>query len=399
MVQRGGTMSDGYTFGIEEEYFVFERESGERRESAPSCFFEAAEKVLGDQVSHELLQSQIEVATTPCLRAAEAQAQLLHFRRTLAAIAESYGLGILAAGTHPSADWSRQRHTDMPRYDKVAHDLQILARRQMICGMHVHVGIPEGVSRVGLMARALPYLPLFLALSTSSPFWQSRRTGLMSYRQAVFAALPRAGLPDLFRDEEDYDAFVAALVGNHIIADASFLWWDIRPSLRFPTMELRIADVCTDVDDAIALALLYRCLVRHLCRQGNAGPRMTAADRAIIEENKWRAERYGIHGTLIDLDTGEARSVPELVEALLDLVREDGEALGCRAGSTHIRVMLERGTSADRQLAVFRDHVSQGEPPPAALAAVVDWLAETTAAMDGERSDAGTGRVEERRGI
>ncbi|MDQ0393117.1 carboxylate-amine ligase [Labrys monachus] len=381
-------MGGDYTFGIEEEYFVFERRSGKAGESVPPGFFEAARQALGKSVSHELLQSQIEVATSPSSAVADARGQLLHFRRTLQALAGEHGLGILAAGTHPSAEWSEQRPTELPRYDKVAQDLQILARRQMICGMHVHVEIPSGLSRVALMNRTLPYLPLFLALSASSPFWQSRRTGLMAYRQAVYAALPRSGLPDLFADEQDYASYVAALVGNRIIADASFLWWDLRPSLRFPTMELRIADACTRVEDALAIAMLYRCLVRHLCRHPELNRDMTAAGRAIVEENKWRAERYGIHGSLIDLASGEAQPVPELVGALRALVREDSRVLECEAALAGIDVILQRGTSADCQLAVYGEQLSQGKPPATAIAALVEWLAGATVEAIGPASTA-----------
>lgn len=217
-------MTQPYTFGIEEEYFVFRRRSGDAQETMSVQFFDKARQALGKHVTRELLQSQIEIATSPCEDMQDARLQLVGCRQSLQDLAFEHDLGILAAGTHPSAEWSEQQPTRASRYGKVAQDLQMIARRKMICGMHVHVEVPSAISRVDLMGRALPYLPLLYALSTSSPFWQSQRTGLMGYRQCIYAELPRAGLPDLFRDEADYRTYVDTLVANRIIADASFLW-------------------------------------------------------------------------------------------------------------------------------------------------------------------------------
>ena len=374
-------MSSSYAFGIEEEYFVFRRKTGDAQDSMSSLFFESAKQALGERVTRELLQSQIEVATTPCSTSADARDQLMECRNTLQDLAADHGLGILAAGTHPSAGWADQKPTEMPRYGKVAHDLQMIARRKMICGMHVHVEVPEDISRVDLMVRALPYIPLLLALSTSSPFWQSRRTGLMCYRQSIYAELPRSGLPDLFADEKDYDAYVAMLVTNRIIPDASYLWWVIRPSSHLPTLELRVADVCTYTEDAIAIAALYRSLIRHLCLNPGHNMGLTAARRAIVEENKWRAQRYGIHGSLIDLASGEAQPVSVALRTLLDLVWDDAEALNCGDEVAATQTILQRGTSADGQLSVYGDHLSRGKSKTQAIMAVVDWLAGATASV------------------
>jgi carboxylate-amine ligase len=309
----------------------------------------------------------------------DARLQLVGCRQTLQDLAFEYGLGILAAGTHPTAEWSDQHPTRASRYGKVAHDLQMTARRKMICGMHIHVEVPGDISRVDLMLRALPYLPLLLALSTSSPFWHSHRTGLMGYRQCIYAELPRSGLPDLFRDEADYQTYVDTLVANHIIPDASFLWWAIRPSSHLPTLELRVTDVCTRVEDALAIAALYRSLVRHLCRNPTLNRGLTSAGRAIVEENKWRAQRYGIRGSLIDLSNGEARPVAAVLTDLLDLVWEDAEALGCAEQAAAAQMILRDGTSADRQLGIYDDRLAKGASPAEAIRAVVDWLAHTTA--------------------
>ena len=371
-------MNHSFDFGIEEEYFIFQKKNGDLRGSMSSLFYSSAKAALGDHVGRELLQSQIEVATTPCSSTAEARRQLLHFRRTLDEIATGHRLGILAAGTHPTADWEHQRPTEQTRYGKLAHDLQMIARRKMICGMHVHVAVPEGVSRVDLMVRMLPFVPLFLALSTSSPFWHSHRTGLMGYRQALYAELPRSGLPDLFRDDADYDAYVGALIENRIVTDASFIWWAVRPSAVYPTLELRVADSCTHVEDALAIAALYRCLVRRLIRDDTLNRGLTSAARAIIEENKWRAQRYGIHGSLIDLATGEAKPIALVLSDAIALVEPDAEALGCAAEVASLAKIMERGTSADQQLEVYRAALAAGASAPQALACVVGWLAETT---------------------
>lgn len=372
-------MEHPYTFGIEEEYFVFQRRSGAVQETMSARFFDEARRVLGRHVTRELLQSQIEIATSPCGDMQDARLQLAGCRRGLQELALRHDLGILAAGTHPSALWSEQHPTQASRYGKVTRDLQMLARRKMICGMHVHVEIPGTISRIDLMNRALPFLPLLLALSTSSPFWQSRSTGLMGYRQNIYAELPRSGLPNLFADDQDYQTYVDALVDNHIIDDPSFLWWVIRPSSHLPTLELRIADVCTNVDDGLAIAALYRSLVRHLCLKPALNRGLTSAGHAIVEENKWRAQRYGIHGTLVDLNTGEAKPVADLVTELLDLVWEDAELLGCGEQVAAAQMILQTGTSADRQLAVYEARLAAGASQEEAIHAVVDWLADSTA--------------------
>jgi carboxylate-amine ligase len=371
-------MRHDFDFGIEEEYFIYQKRDGAPRGSMSTLFFATAEEALGRNVCRELLQSQIEVSTSPCQSGVEARRQLLHFRRTLEEIATSHHLGILAAGTHPTANWETQRPTEQTRYGKVAHDLQMIARRKMICGLHVHVDVPYGISRVDLMVRMLPYVPLLLALSTSSPFWHSRRTGLMGYRQALYAELPRSGLPELFRDDSDYDAYVAALVANRIVSDASFIWWVVRPSVAYPTLEMRVADSCTRVDDAIAIAALYRCLVRRLALDPALNSGLTAASRAIIEENKWRAQRYGIHGSLIDLATGEAQPIARALHDTIALVERDAKELDCADEIEAARHILQRGTSADEQLGVYRDAIAAGASQPEALMTVVGWLADTT---------------------
>ena len=257
-------MSEGFTFGIEEEYFLVDAETKLVAHDVPQAFFEAATAASEGRVKPEFLQPQIEVISSPHTSTAEARAELRHLRRTVAAVAAEHGLAILAAGTHPTALWRSAVQTAKDRYDTVMHDLQMIGQRDLLCGLHVHVELPDPDERVDVMYRMLPYLPLFLALSTSSPFWQSRPTGLKGYRLAAYDELPRTGVPELFRTREEFDAYVAALVRAGVIEDSTFIWWALRPSLNNPTLELRAPDSCTLVEDSIAIAALYRTLARHL---------------------------------------------------------------------------------------------------------------------------------------
>jgi carboxylate-amine ligase len=247
----------------------------------------------------------------------------------------------------------------------------------MLCGMHVHVELPNGEDRVEVMTRMLPYLPMFIALATSSPFWQSEPTGLMGYRLAAYDELPRTGIPELFRSREEFDAYVEALTHAGVIADSSYVWWAIRPSLNNPTLELRAPDSCTFVDDTIAIAALYRSLARMLVREPLRNADIGTVQRAIVVENKWRAQRYGIHGTLVPWRGGCAQSVADALDEILDDMLLDAEALGCVPEVLRCRAIVAGGTSADSQLAVFAAHAKNAEPG-AALAAVADWLASAT---------------------
>src|SRR4051794_4103001 len=292
-------MADDYSFGIEEEYFLIDAETKLVARGMPEAFFKAAEAATGGRVSREFLQSQVEVVSSTHTSLAEARAELRHLRQTLATVAAEHGFAILASGTHPTALWTASRQTRDERYDTVMDDLQMIGQRDMLCGMHVHVELPDPDARVDVMCRMLPYLPLLLALSTSSPFWQSRRTGLKGYRLAAYDELPRSGVPELFRTKDEFDAYVAALVRAGVIEDSSFIWWAIRPSLVNPTLELRTPDTCTMVEDALAIAALYRTIARHLCINRWRNADLDAVQRALIVENKWRAQRYGVQGTFV----------------------------------------------------------------------------------------------------
>jgi len=368
-------MGDAYTVGIEEEYFLVDAETKLVSTIRPDTFFNDAKRALGTQLKGEMLQSQIEVATVPHVEMETASAELRHLRKTVAAVAAEHGLAIVAAGTHPTAVWETSRQSPAERYDTLMDDLQMIGRRNMLCGLHVHVELPSTEDRVDIMYRMLPYLPLFVALATSSPFWQSHRTGLKGYRLAAYDELPRTGVPELFRRTEEFDEYVAALTRAGVIQNSSYIWWAIRPSLELPTLELRAPDSCTRMEDSIAIAALYRSLARRLCRNPWLNWDMTPVTRAIVVENKWRAQRYGIHGTFVT----EHGAVPvaDLVTQVVEDVMPDAEALGCEHELERCRIIVGSGTSADAQLAVFDQHGKDANRDKA-LRAVTDWLAAAT---------------------
>jgi carboxylate-amine ligase len=364
-----------YSFGIEEEYFLVDRTTMAVARKMPDGFFAAAKATLGDQVTGEFLQSQIEIVTAPQTDMAAACEDLRDLRRTLGAIAQTHGLAIMAAGTHPTAIWERSRQSVGERYDNVMDDLQMIGRRNMLCGMHVHVELPDTEERVDVMTRMLPHLPLFIALSTSSPFWRSQPTGLLGYRLAAYDELPRTGLPELFKTRAEFDAYIDALVQAGVMPDASYIWWAVRPSLKHPTLELRAPDVCTYVEDAVAIAALYRTVTRRLALNPWQNRDMNAITRAIVVENKWRAQRYGVHGSFARIERNGSITVAEMLEHVIAEVTPDAQALGCLDAVLHCRRIVERGTSADRQVAIYDQHADN---PEHALRQVAEWLVETT---------------------
>ena len=373
-----------FTIGIEEEYLLVDRETRDLCAEPPPAMMAECEKRLTDQVSPEFLRAQIEVGTRVCRSIAEARADLSRLRATVADVAARHGLAPIAAATHPFADWHDQKHTDKERYNVLARDLQALARRLVICGLHVHLGIEDEDLRIDLMGQARYFMPHLLALSASSPFWGGLETGLMSYRLSVFDGLPRTGIPDLFESYGEYQRLVGQMVSAGLIEDASKLWWDVRPSARFPTLEMRICDVCTRLDDAITIAAVYVCLIRMLYRLRQGNQRWRIYPRTLIDENRWLAQRHGPGGELVDFGKGEPVPYPELLEEIVEIVGEDAQALGCVAEVEHARDIVARGTSAQRQLAVYRSALEAGADTAAALRAVVDWLIEETVAGVGD---------------
>jgi glutamate---cysteine ligase / carboxylate-amine ligase len=375
-------MNGDYRFGIEEEYFVNSAEKRDAARAQVQEFFREARDRFADEVQREMLEPQIEIVSPPASDFAEARKRLSATRKGLGEVAGRHGLAIMAAGTHPLAVWTRQRATSQARYGKLMHDLQMLGSRNMVCGLHVHVEVPDLAARVDIMNRIMPYLPLLLALSTSSPFWQAQRTGLLGYRLAAYRELPRTGLPDIFETVQEYQRYIDTLVAARAIENSSFIWWVIRPSLKHPTLELRVADSCTRVDDTLAIAALYRCLVRRLHRDRKLNAWLSGASRAIIAENTWRAQRYGIHGSFVDETTRTARPVGDVLNDVLDLVAEDAATLGCERELDLARWIIARGTSADRQLTIYTEALGRGLSNRDALTRVVDWLTEETAGAE-----------------
>ena len=292
----------------------------------------------------------------------------------VAQAAAHHGLAPIAASTHPFARWQDQQHVAKERYEVIARDLQGVARRLLICGMHVHVGIADDDLRIDLLNQMVYFLPHLLTLSTSSPFWGGEDTGLKSYRLTVFDALPRTGLPDRYESYAEFERMAGQMVAAGLIEDATKLWWDMRPSARYPTLEMRIADVCTRLDDAVTVAAMTQCILSMLYRLRCNNQRWRIYPRILVDENRWRAQRYGVEGSLVDFGKGELVDFAGLVDELIDLVREDAERLDCVAELEHAREIAARGTSADRQLDVFRAARDAGADAQEALRAVVDHL-------------------------
>ena len=363
-----------FTIGIEEEYLLVDRTTRNLVQDPPDSVMKDAVQQLDGQVGHEFLRSQIEVGTRICSTVQEARRDLARLRKVVAGVAGQHDFAMIAASTHPFAEWGDQLTTDNERYHLLAEDLQAVVRRLVICGMHVHVGIGDNDLRIDLMNQVSYFLPHLLALSASSPFWHGRDTGLKSYRMSVFKALPRTGLPEVFSSWSEYRRHIDVLVEAGLIEDATKLWWDVRPSERYPTLEMRISDVCTTIDDGITVAALYLSLLHMLFRRRRLNQRWRTYADMLVEENVWRAQRYGVDGSLMDFGIGELVPYSELVEELIELVHKDADELGCVAEVENAREIIARGTSADRQLRVYREALQAGAEKHEALLAVVDLL-------------------------
>lgn len=367
-----------FTIGIEEEYLLVNRQTRDLIKEAPPTMLAECEKLLEEQVKPEFLQSQIEIGTRVCETLQQAREDLAHLRSCVAQVAEQHGLAIIAASTHPFATWGGQKHTEKERYQVLARDLQGVAQRLMISGMHVHVGIEDNDLRIDMMEQASYVLPHLLALSTSSPFWQGMNTGLKSYRLAVWNELPRTGLPERFDSFAEFQRHLDVLINAGEIEDGTKIWWDIRPSVRFPTLEMRIMDMCTRLDDTISIAALYRCWLRMLYRLRSSNQRWRIYSNFLINENRWRAQRYGYEEGLFDFGKGEIVPYSDLLEEIVALVIEDAGYFGCVAEVQHARRILERGTSAHWQVKSYDDAKAAGASDEEALRAVVDMLIEQT---------------------
>ena len=363
-----------FTIGIEEEYLVVERETRDLFNKPPKEMWDALSEVLGAQVTTEFLQAQIEVGTKVSSKVSDARDDLATMRRDLSKVVSEYGAAIIAASTHPFANWAKTETTPDPRYMRIQADYQQVARQLVICGMHVHVGIADDHLRIDLMNQIRYFLPHLLALSCSSPFWDGALTGLQAYRLVIFQNLPRTGMPEEFVSWGEYQRHVEILVDAGLIEDPSKLWWDIRPSSRYPTLEMRISDVCTRLDDAMTVAALYQALLGFLYRLRRNNQRWRVYSPGIIEENVWRAQRYGVEGTLVDFGKGALVPFPALVEEIIELVAQDAVEFDVRDEIRHARDIISQGTSSQRQIAAYERALSDGASDHEALQSVVDEL-------------------------
>jgi carboxylate-amine ligase len=354
MIRAEPGMGSLFTIGVEEEFQIVDPDTWELRSHVSELLASSA-ATFGDLVKRELHQSIVEVGTKICADVEELAGEVIGSRRALADAAERVGLRVAAAGTHPFSSWTDQSLSPGERYANIVDELQLLARSLLIFGLHVHVAIPEQPLTIELMNEARYFLPHLLALSTSSPFWMGHDTGLKSYRTAVFRRFPRTGIPDRFESWSEYENYIKLLIELNCLDNAKKVWWDIRPHPTFGTLEFRICDVPTAPRATIAIAALAQAIVVKLykLRTRNLGFRLY--HRRLIEENKWRAARWGLDGKLIDF--GRRREVPmrDLALELLEFVDDVVDDLGSRAETEYVRTILQEGTSADRQLRVHRE--------------------------------------------
>ncbi len=367
------------TIGVEEEYLLVDKETRDLVTDPPEELMPACEKRLGARVTGEFLKAQLEIGTGVCRTIKEARVELAELRSVIVEEAGKFDLAPIAASTHPFAAWRQQLHTPKERYDLLAHDLQAVGRRLLICGMHVHVGIEDPDLRIDMMNQASYFLPHLLALSTSSPFWAGEKTGLMSYRLTVFDALPRTGVPERFDSFGEYQRLVDQLVKAGMIEDGSKIWWDLRPSSRYPTLEMRMTDVCSRIEDSLTVAAFYQCIMSMLFRLRQLNQRWRTYPLLCVQENRWRAQRYGATDTMIDFGIGEQVPFADLIDEIIELTRIDAEKLDCVDEIANAKRIVERGTSAQRQIEVYDQAIADGDDSPEALRKVVDWLIETTA--------------------
>jgi carboxylate-amine ligase len=354
MDERIPLMGHRFTIGVEEEFQIIDPTTGELR-SHVSQLVAATSANLGEQVKREMHQSIVEIGTKICENVDELRVDMHRTRGELVRSAESVGLYVAASGTHPFSNWIDQVISPGERYKNIVEELQQLARSLLIFGMHVHVAVPDRTTMIDLMNMVRYFLPHLLALSTSSPFWMGRNTGLKSFRTTVFRRFPRTGIPDHFDSWSDYEDYVGLLIKLRCIDNAKKIWWDVRPHPIFGTLEFRICDVTPRIEDAIAIAALAQAIVvkLHYLYTKNMGYRMYP--RALVEENKWRAARWGVEGNLIDF--GKQAEVPmrELGEELLDFVNDVVDDLGSRDALAPIEHILREGTSAERQLKTYAE--------------------------------------------
>ncbi|MBK6516397.1 MAG: carboxylate-amine ligase [Polyangiaceae bacterium] len=371
MTDIAGLLDGQFTLGVEEEFQIIHHETRELRSYVSQLLDETPEgSILRERVRPEMHQSVVETGTGICRDIRQARQEITELRGSLNDLAKKGGMRIVAAGTHPISDWKTQEITDRERYHQVVEDLQDVARGNLIFGLHVHVGIKDKEVGMALANQVRYFLPHILALSTSSPFWIGRSTGLKSIRSEIFKRFPRTGIPGQFESYKSFESFVELLIKTGCIDNAKRIWWDVRCHPFFDTVEVRICDMTTRIDDTLAIAALVQAVMGklYLLYRRNQGWREYS--HMLIEENKWRAVRYGLEGSLIDFGKREQVKTTLLIEELLDFVGEAADIFGTQDDLDRVRAICRDGSSADRQLRVFKETGS--------LKAVVDDLAEQT---------------------
>lgn len=358
-----------FTLGIEEEFQVLDPDTRALRSHIQEMFSQGEDR-LGELIKREMHDSVVEVGTPICQDIREARQQVTRLRGALLRLCEENGMCLAAAGTHPFTHWSEVPIVDAPRYTRIVSDLGMIARANLIFGLHVHVAVEDDEQRIHILNQARYFLPHVLALSVNSPFWCGRETGWKSYRTKVFERFPRTGIPDPFRSWGEYEEFVKLLVQADCIDNPKKIWWDLRIHPTFPTIEYRICDVPMRIDETLCFAAIFQALTLTLWKLHRKNMSWRLYRRALIMENKTRAARWGIDDKLIDFGITEQVPTRKLVEELLELVRESAEELGCTEEIEYARTIMERGTGADRQLQVYRETGS--------LEAVVDYIVEET---------------------
>lgn len=363
-------MFEQFTLGIEEEFQIVDPKTRELRSHVMS-FYEEGRLLLGEQIKPEMIQSMIEVGTGICKNIKEARTDITNLRGIISGLARKNNLEIVAASTHPISHWRDQKIFEDERYELLVEELQTVARSLLIFGLHVHVGMADPERAIHIMNAARYFLPHVLALTTSSPFWMGHNTGLKSYRSEVFKQFPRTDIPDHFDSYASFQRYIDLLVKTNCIDNGKKIWWDVRPHPFFPTLEFRVCDIPTRVDDTIAIAALFQAIVAKLNAliDKNLGFRLYR--RMLVQENKWRAIRYGLDGKMIDFGKQKEVPVRDLIHELLDFVDDVLDELDSRKEVEHIHTILERKTSADEQLRVYQE--TNGN-----LMAVVDRLIELT---------------------
>ena len=370
------------SIGVEEEYLLVDAETSELAARPPKGFMDDCRSHLGPKVMHEYLQCQVEIGTGVCETIDEARAELRELRSIIARCASDHGMHMLAASTHPWAHWASQEPTDMDRYRILGAEHGSISRRMAICGMHVHAGIEDPNLRVDLMSQVSYFMPHLLALSTSSPFWEGLDTGLKAFRPVIIGDLPRSGFPEVFENWTDWEEMLDDLQAIGSVDDPSKIWWDIRPSGKHPTLEIRICDICTRLEDGLTVAALYQSILAYLMHLRRSNTQRRKYRRILLAENKWRAMRWGSEAKLADFGKRRAVAFADHTDELIELLRPYAEDLGCLKEVENAAEIARRGTSADEQLRIWREAVEGGASEREAQCEVVKWLIKETVRLD-----------------